>query len=109
MTGGTLSFEDTSVSVDLKDGEVVIDLILLCKDCGGRLSKGGGSYNPDRVYRDLSLRCKDCGKKGKIREDRTEKIVSIYKKIQLAPPKEVQEMNAVQSSPRTQTIATKVK
>ena len=87
MTGGTLSFGDTSVSVDLKDGEVVIDLILLCKDCGGSISQYGAVYKGDRVYRDVKLKCKDCGKVGKIREDRTERITSIFKSVQLLPKK----------------------
>ena len=88
-TGGTLTFEDTYVSMDLTDGEVIIGLILLCKDCGGRLRKFGGTLiDYDRVYGDDYLVCKECGKKGKIREDRTEKIVSIYKKVQLSPPEE---------------------
>lgn len=87
-TGGTLSFEGTSVSVDLNDGEVLIDLVLLCKDCGGKLGRFGSSFDPDRTYLDIYLRCKDCGKKGKIREDRTQRVTSIYKKVQLAPPEE---------------------
>jgi len=88
-SGGTLTFEDTYVSMDLVDGEVIIGLILLCKDCGGRLRKFGGTLiDYDRVYGDDFLVCKDCGKKGKIREDRTEKIISIYKKVQLQPPEE---------------------
>lgn len=89
MTGATISFPETSVSLDLEDGEVTIDLILICKDCGGKVNQAGGVlYDPDRVYRDIYLVCKDCGKRGKIREDRTEKIVSIYKKVQLMSPEE---------------------
>ena len=88
MTGGTLSFEGTSVSVDLNDGEVLIDLVLLCKDCGGRIGYCGSSWSSERVYVDKYLVCKDCGKKGKIREDRTQRITSIYKKVQLIPPEE---------------------
>lgn len=87
-TGGTLSFEGTSVSVDLNDGEVLIDLLLLCKDCGGRISFIGKSWSPERMYEDRYLVCSECGKKGKIRDDRTQRITSIYKKVQLKPPEE---------------------
>jgi len=89
VTGATISFPETSVTLDLTDGEVTIDLILLCKDCGGKVGTFGGVlYDSDRVYRDVYVVCRDCGKKGKIREDRMEKIVSIYKKVQLVPPEE---------------------